>query len=58
VGRALLEAASEVAHAVQASLLRLDSWQFNADAHGFFAAQGFAPVNVVFERVLGQSREP
>ncbi|MFC9876310.1 GNAT family N-acetyltransferase [Nocardia salmonicida] len=57
VGRALIDAATNVAHTVGASLIRLDSWQFNSRAHQFFDAQGFAPVNVIFERAVERDVE-
>jgi ribosomal protein S18 acetylase RimI-like enzyme len=52
VGRLLMDRAEELAKAHGASAMRLDSWQFNTQAHGFFESQGFTPVNVVFERLL------
>jgi ribosomal protein S18 acetylase RimI-like enzyme len=50
VGIALMDWASETATTLGVSALRLDSWHFNADAHGFFRSQGFTPVNLVFEK--------
>lgn len=50
VGAALLDAVARRARAVAADAVRLDSWAFNEDAHGFFRAQGFETSRVVFER--------
>jgi ribosomal protein S18 acetylase RimI-like enzyme len=52
VGRRLMDSASDLAGRLGAATLRLDSWHFNVDAHRFFEAQGFAPVNLIFERQL------
>lgn len=52
VGRRLMDEAVSLASKLKVSTLRLDSWHFNADAHGFFEAQGFTPMNIVFERQL------
>ena len=56
VGKALIAGASDIARGVGASSMRLDSWQFNTHAHEFFGTQGFAPVNVVFERTVESGR--
>lgn len=52
IGRRLVDAVVSLAGRLNVSTLRLDSWHFNTDAHGFFEAQGFTPVNIVFERPL------
>lgn len=52
VGKLLMDAAVEIAQDNGAGAIRLDSWKFNDQAHGFFESQGFAPVNVIFERTL------
>ncbi|GAA1118682.1 GNAT family N-acetyltransferase [Arthrobacter flavus] len=52
VGKLLMDAAVKIAQDNGAAAIRLDSWQFNSQAHGFFESQGFAPVNVIFERTL------
>ncbi len=58
IGTRLIEAAAAVAREVNASGLRLDSWQFNTAAHEFFRAHGFSPMNVVFERDLHRGPRP
>lgn len=50
VGSRLLAEAVAIGRAEGVDAVRLDSWSFNQDAHAFFEAQGFKPVNVVFER--------
>lgn len=50
VGELLMDDIAERARQASASTLRLDSWSFNADAHRFFEAQGFAASRVIFER--------
>ncbi|MHA7154231.1 GNAT family N-acetyltransferase [Arthrobacter sp. TMN-50] len=52
VGKLLMNAAVKMAQDNGAAAIRLDSWQFNDRAHGFFESQGFTPVNVIFERTL------
>jgi ribosomal protein S18 acetylase RimI-like enzyme len=52
VGQHLMDAAVAIGHAENADAVRLDSWFFNEEAHAFFEAEGFAPLNVIFERRL------
>lgn len=52
LGARLMKAAAELAKDIGATAIRLDSWSFNVDAQNFFVSQGFAPINVVFERPL------
>ncbi|WP_157487600.1 GNAT family N-acetyltransferase [Leifsonia sp. Root112D2] len=52
IGQRLMDAVVSLARTLNVSTLRLDSWHFNTDAHGFFESQGFTPVNIVFERQL------
>lgn len=52
VGQQLLNAAVAIGQAESVDAVRLDSWSFNRDAHTFFQAEGFEPLNVVFERRL------
>ena len=52
VGRQLMHAAVKLAGELAVTTLRLDSWHFNTRAHGFFEAEGFTPVNIVFEKLL------
>jgi ribosomal protein S18 acetylase RimI-like enzyme len=52
VGAQLLRQAVSIAREQDASMVRLDSWAFNGDAHEFFKAEGFTPVNIVFEQLL------
>jgi GNAT superfamily N-acetyltransferase len=52
VGQQLMDAVVTIGRAENADAVRLDSWFFNQDAHGFFEAEGFAPLNVIFERRL------
>lgn len=52
VGTALVAAAADLAQLLGARAIRLDSWQFNEDAHDFFRLRGFQPINTVFEREL------
>lgn len=52
VGKTLLEWALRRAESLEVEALRLDSWHFNAEAHGFFRSQGFTPVSIVFEKQL------
>ncbi|WP_166984084.1 GNAT family N-acetyltransferase [Paramicrobacterium fandaimingii] len=50
IGKQLMDAAVTVGRAKNVDAVRLDSWSFNHDAHTFFEAEGFTPLNVVFER--------
>lgn len=52
IGQELMDAAVAIGRAEHVSAVRLDSWSFNHDAHSFFEAEGFVPLNVVFERRL------
>ncbi|MFC5931554.1 GNAT family N-acetyltransferase [Cryobacterium melibiosiphilum] len=52
VGRELMKGAVTLASELGVSTLRLDSWHFNTQAHGFFETEGFTPVNIVFEKLL------
>lgn len=52
IGHQLIAAAVAIGRKEEADAVRLDSWSFNQDAHTFFEAEGFAPLNVVFERRL------
>ncbi|CAN7190454.1 MULTISPECIES: GNAT family N-acetyltransferase [Microbacterium] len=52
VGQQLMDAAVAIGRAEDVDAVRLDSWSFNHDAHTFFEAMGFTPINVVFERRL------
>lgn len=53
IGHRLMDEAATRARDAEASSIRLDSWSFNTGAHQFFEAEGFAPVNIIFERPLG-----
>lgn len=44
--------AERLANRENVDAVRLDSWSFNRNAHTFFEAEGFEPLNVVFERRL------
>lgn len=50
VGESLVQHVFDIAKAERADATRLDSWVFNAGAHRFFEAQGFTPMNIIFER--------
>jgi GNAT superfamily N-acetyltransferase len=47
-GRALLQAARELARDLQADEIMLDTWDANTDAHAFFRANGFQPRRILF----------
>jgi GNAT superfamily N-acetyltransferase len=47
-GRALLDAARQLAHDLQVDEILLDTWDANHDAHAFFRAAGFAPRRMLF----------
>lgn len=47
-GRALLQAARDLARDVQADEILLDTWEANHDAHAFFRAAGFTPRRMLF----------
>ncbi|MGM7678886.1 GNAT family N-acetyltransferase [Microbacterium sp. A94] len=52
IGQELIDAAVAIGRAESVDAMRLDSWSFNTSAHAFFEAEGFTPLNVVFERKL------
>lgn len=52
IGRALVCEAEAIARRDGIVTIRLDSWGFNSNAHRFFEAEGFTPLNIVFERRL------
>jgi ribosomal protein S18 acetylase RimI-like enzyme len=47
-GRALLQAARDLARDLNADEILLDTWEANTDAHAFFRAAGFAPRRMLF----------
>ena len=47
-GRALLDAARQLARDQLADEILLDTWEANHDAHAFFRAAGFAPRRMLF----------
>ncbi len=47
-GRALLEAARQLARDLKADEILLDTWEANTDAHAFFRANGFKPRRMLF----------
>ena len=47
-GRALLQAAKDLARELQADEIMLDTWEANHDAHAFFRAAGFKPRRMLF----------
>ena len=47
-GRALLQAARQLARDLQADEILLDTWEANTDAHAFFRANGFQPRRMLF----------
>jgi ribosomal protein S18 acetylase RimI-like enzyme len=47
-GRALLQAARDLARNLQADEIMLDTWEANHDAHAFFRANGFEPRRMLF----------
>ncbi len=47
-GRALLDAARQLARDLQVDEILLDTWEANTDAHAFFRAAGFAPRRMLF----------
>lgn len=50
VGRALMQAARDLARELQADEIVLDTWEANHAAHEFFRAEGFEPVRMLFRR--------
>lgn len=47
-GRALLQAARQLARDSQADEIMLDTWAANTEAHAFFRANGFEPRRMLF----------
>lgn len=47
-GRALLDAARDLARDLEADEILLDTWEANRDAHAFFRAAGFEPRRMLF----------
>ena len=47
-GRALIQAARQLARDLQADEILLDTWEANTDAHAFFRANGFQPRRMLF----------
>jgi ribosomal protein S18 acetylase RimI-like enzyme len=50
-GRALLNAARQLARDLAADEILLDTWEANHEAHAFFRAEGFAPRRMLFRSV-------
>jgi GNAT superfamily N-acetyltransferase len=48
VGRALMQAARDLAGALQVDEIVLDTWEANHEAHAFFRAEGFSPCRMLF----------
>jgi ribosomal protein S18 acetylase RimI-like enzyme len=48
LGRALLQAARDLARELAVDEILLDTWEANTDAHAFFRAQGFSPRRMLF----------
>ena len=47
-GRALLQAARQLARDLRADEILLDTWEANTNAHAFFRANGFQPRRMLF----------
>lgn len=47
-GRALLDAARDLARDLKVDEILLDTWEANTDAHAFFRAAGFEPRRMLF----------
>ena len=47
-GRALLDAARQLARDLSTDEILLDTWEANHEAHAFFRAAGFAPRRMLF----------
>jgi ribosomal protein S18 acetylase RimI-like enzyme len=47
-GRALLDAARQLARDLEVDEILLDTWEANADAQAFFRTAGFAPRRMLF----------
>jgi ribosomal protein S18 acetylase RimI-like enzyme len=50
-GRALLQAARDLARALQVDEILLDTWEANHEAHAFFRAMGFSTRRMLFRAV-------
>lgn len=50
MGRALLQAARDLARDLAVDEIVLDTWAANHAAHGFFRSQGFEPCRMLFRR--------
>jgi ribosomal protein S18 acetylase RimI-like enzyme len=50
-GRALLDAARQLARDQLADEILLDTWEANREAHAFFRAAGFAPRRMLFRAI-------
>ena len=50
MGRALMQAARDLAQELQVDEIVLDTWEANHAAHGFFRAEGFEPCRMLFRR--------
>jgi ribosomal protein S18 acetylase RimI-like enzyme len=48
LGRALLDAARQLARDLNAAEILLDTWEANTGAHAFFRAAGFTPRRMLF----------
>ena len=48
LGRALLDAARQLARDLKADEIMLDTWTANTEAHAFFRANGFEPRRMLF----------
>jgi ribosomal protein S18 acetylase RimI-like enzyme len=51
LGRALLDAARQLARDLQADEIMLDTWEANTEAHAFFRANGFQPRRMLFRAI-------
>jgi GNAT superfamily N-acetyltransferase len=51
-GAALLKQAELLARQLDVERIRLDSWDFNIEAHGFFESQGYKKFTFRFWRIL------
>lgn len=50
IGRALMQAARDLAGLLQVDEIVLDTWEANHEAHGFFRSEGFSPCRMLFRR--------
>ena len=51
LGRALLQAARDLARELAVDEILLDTWEANHEAHAFFRAEGFEPRRMLFRAV-------